>query len=125
VALIDALLAAHQAPPRPPLAGLPPPAPFPHPAQVVRGSVAAVSIGLLEGEVLLDLAYREDKDADVDLNLVMTGAGEFIEVQAGGEESTFRRDQLERLLDVGAQGIAAVTAKQREALGADWPLPPR
>jgi ribonuclease PH len=84
--------------------------------------VAAVSIGLLDGEALLDLPYTEDRDADVDLNLVMTGAGEFIEVQAGGEESTFRREQLDRLLDLGAQGVAAITARQREALGARWPL---
>jgi ribonuclease PH len=119
VALADALAAAHAAPP-----GLPA-VPFPAPAEVVRDSVAAVSIGLLGGEVLLDLAYGEDKGADVDLNLVMTGAGAFVEVQAGGEEATFRRDQLDRLLEVGAAGVAAVTARQREALGADWPLPAR
>ncbi len=122
VALLDALLAAHKSPPRPAQPGLST-LPFPAPAEVVRDSVGAVSIGLLKGDVLLDLAYREDRDADVDLNLVMTGAGAFIEVQAGGEEATFRRDHLDRLLEVGAGGIAAVTAAQRLALGADWPLP--
>ena len=76
----------------------------------MRGSVAAVSVGLLDGAELLDLDYREDKDADVDLNLVMTGAGDFIEVQAGGEEATFRRDQLDRLLNLGKLGVDAVTA---------------
>jgi ribonuclease PH len=64
----------------------------------------------------------EDRDADVDLNLVMTGAGDLIEVQAGGEEATFRRDQLDRMLEVGGLGVAAITAAQRAALGAEWPL---
>jgi ribonuclease PH len=118
VALVDALHAAHSNPPR--SGALP--MPFPRPAEVVRDSVAAVSIGLLGGAVLLDLDYSEDKDAEVDLNLVMTGAGELIEVQAGGEEATFRREQLDRMLEVGARGVAAVTARQREALGAEWPL---
>jgi len=61
------------------------------PSAVVRGSVAAVSVGLLDHATLLDLDYSEDKDADVDLNLVMTGAGEFIEVQGSCEEATFSR----------------------------------
>jgi ribonuclease PH len=64
----------------------------------------------------------EDRDADVDLNLVMTGGGDFIEVQAGGEEATFSQGQLQRLLDLGKHGIAAVTAAQRLALGRNWPL---
>jgi ribonuclease PH len=85
---------------------------------VVRGSVAAVSVGLCDGAELLDLDYTEDKDADVDLNLVMTGAGDMIEVQAGGEEATFRRDQLDRLLTLGKLGIDAITRAQRDALGA-------
>jgi ribonuclease PH len=91
-------------------------------AGVVTDSVAAVSVGLLGGGELLDLDYAEDKDADVDLNLVMTGSGRFVEVQAGGEEATFGRDQLDRLLDLGKRGIDAVTALQRQALGAAWPL---
>ena len=88
---------------------------------MVRGSVAAVSVGLLNGVELLDLDYREDRDADVDLNLVMTG-DDFIEVQAGGEEATFRRDQLDRLLRLGKLGVDAVTLLQRQALGPKWPL---
>jgi ribonuclease PH len=89
---------------------------------LVADSVAAVSVGLLGGGELLDLDYGEDRDADVDLNLVMTGSGRFVEVQAGGEEATFGRDQLDRLLDRGKRGIDAITALQRQALGAAWPL---
>jgi ribonuclease PH len=91
-------------------------------AAIVRGSVAAVSVGLCGEEALLDLDYREDVDADVDFNLVMTGAGQFIEVQGGGEEATFSRGQLDRVLKLGKLGIDAITARQRQALGANWPL---
>ena len=91
-------------------------------SDVVRGSVAAVSVGLCDGAELLDLDYAEDKDADVDLNLVMTGGGDIIEVQAGGEEATFSLEQLGRLLELGKRGIDAILRGQREALGADWPL---
>ncbi len=115
LAIVDALHASAARP-----AGLLPPLPAPH--QIVRGSIAAVSIGLLAGVELLDLDYREDSAADVDLNLVMTGGGAFVEVQAGGEEATFDRAQLDRLLDLGAHGVAAVTAAQRSALGSEWPL---
>lgn len=88
---------------------------------VVRSSVAAVSVGLVEGEERLDLEYVEDRDAEVDLNLVMTGAGQFIEVQGSGEEATFTRKQLDRLLELGEAGIRAITAEQKKALGAIWP----
>ena len=121
VALVDALTTLHQAPPRKTPPGMLPPAPFPAPSAVIRDSVAAVSIGVLAAEVLLDLCYVEDRDADVDLNLVMTGSGEFIEVQAGGEEATFSREQLDRLLAVGAKGIVDVTQAQRQALAERWP----
>jgi ribonuclease PH len=83
---------------------------------VLRGSVAAVSVGLLGDEELLDLDYTEDKDADVDFNLVMTGTGQFIEVQGSGEEATFSRSQLDRLLKLGKLGIDAITAQQRKTL---------
>jgi ribonuclease PH len=89
---------------------------------IIRGSVAAVSVGLLGEEELLDLDYSEDKDVDVDFNLVMTGAGEFIEVQGSGEEATFSRSQLDRLLKLGKLGIDAVTAVQRKTLGSLWPV---
>jgi ribonuclease PH len=84
--------------------------------------VAAVSVGLLDGQELLDLDYREDKDADVDLNLVMTGTGALIEVQAGGEEATFSRPQLDNLLSLGKKGIETITRAQRTALGSNWCL---
>jgi ribonuclease PH len=96
--------------------------PLPRPGQVLRGSVAAVSVGLLDDVELLDLDYSEDKDAEVDLNLVMTGAGQFIEVQGTGEEATFTRGQLDRMLKLGKLGIDLITGRQREALGANWPL---
>ena len=91
-------------------------------AGIVRGSVAAVSVGLLNEVELLDLDYFEDKDVDVDFNLVMSGAGEFIEVQGSGEEATFNRGQLDRLLNLGKVGVDAISAAQREALGPTWPL---
>ena len=89
---------------------------------VLRDSVAAVSVGLWEGQAFLDLDYREDKDADVDLNLVMTGSGQIVEVQAGGEEATFSTDHLDSLLKLGKAGIAQIAAAQRASLSADWPL---
>jgi ribonuclease PH len=92
------------------------------PGAIVRDSVAAVSVGLLGDRELLDLDYSEDKDADVDLNLVMTGSGRFVEVQGTGEEATFSRQQLDRLLRLGEAGIAAITEAQRLALGRTWPL---
>ncbi len=121
VALIDALAALQGREARKPggKESLPP---LPAPAEVVTGSVAAVSVGLLGGAELLDLDYEEDKDAEVDLNLVTTGDGRLIEVQGSGEEATFSREQLARLLDLGKLGIDAVTALQRQALGPAWPL---
>jgi ribonuclease PH len=92
------------------------------PALVLRGSVAAISVGLWKDHELLDLDYGEDKDADVDLNLVMTGAGQFIEVQGSGEEATFSRSQLDRMLRLGKVGIDVITESQRRALGNNWPL---
>jgi ribonuclease PH len=92
------------------------------PAVSVRDSVAAVSVGLLNDVELLDLDYAEDKDAEVDLNLVMTGSGQFVEVQGTGEEATFSRGQLDRLLKLGKLGIDTITHQQHLALGANWPL---
>jgi ribonuclease PH len=90
--------------------------------EILRDSVAAVSVGLLDDQEILDLDYAEDKDAEVDMNLVMTGSGQFIEVQGTGEESTFSRSQLDRLLKLGKLGIEAITKHQRDALGSNWPL---
>ncbi|MBL8800210.1 MAG: ribonuclease PH [Planctomycetia bacterium] len=92
------------------------------PSAIIRDSVAAISVGLLDDVELLDLAYVEDKDAEVDMNLVMTGQGQFVEVQGTGEEATFSRSQLDRLLKLGKVGIDQITAEQRKALGGNWPL---
>jgi ribonuclease PH len=89
---------------------------------VVTDSVAAISVGIVEGEERLDLEYVEDRDAEVDMNLVMTGSGRFIEVQGAGEEATFTADQLMRLIALGAEGVKEVTRFQRESLGDAWPL---
>jgi len=75
-------------------------------------SVAAVSVGLCGGEQLLDLAYTEDKDAEVDFNVVMTGRGQFVEVQGAGEESTFTNDQLQSLLVLAQQGLKELASLQ-------------
>jgi len=122
IALIDALIAERKSSPTQSVGTKGLLAPLPAVPEIVRSSVAAVSVGLLDGQTLLDLDYSEDKDADVDLNLVMTSDGDFIEVQAGGEEATFSRKQLDNLLDLGKQGIDAITRAQRAALGSNWPL---
>ena len=75
-------------------------------------SVAAVSVGILGGAELLDLAYVEDKDAEVDFNVVMTGRGEFVEVQGTGEEATFTHDQLQSLLVLAMDGIQQLASLQ-------------
>src|SRR4051794_27752386 len=123
VALVDALHTLHERADAYRTPSGVPLSPPPLPAAVLRDSVAAISVGLLDGEELLDLEYREDKDAEVDFNLVMTGGGRYVEVQGGGEEATFTREQLDRLLHLGQQGVAAVTAAQRAALGDRWPFP--
>lgn len=83
----------------------------------LRQLVAAVSVGICEGVPLLDLNYLEDKDASVDMNLVMTADGQFVEVQGSGEESTFSADEFTAMLALGQQGIAELIALQRQALG--------
>ena len=79
-------------------------------------SVAAVSVGLFEGQALLDLAYVEDKDAEVDANVVMTGRGQFVEVQSSGEQSTFSHEQLQSLLALAQKGLQELTVLQGEFL---------
>lgn len=91
--------------------------------QILRDSVAAVSVGVVDGVELLDLDYREDRDAEVDFNAVMTGRGQFVEVQGAGEEATFSRDQLLRLLDLATLGIAEIIKQQRQVLGIDGDVP--
>lgn len=89
---------------------------------VFQTNVAAVSVGVVGGELLLDLDYAEDSTAQVDMNVVMTGAGAFIEVQGTAEGRTFDRAQLNAQLDLAQRGIAELTELQRQALGEDWPL---
>ncbi|MFO8192606.1 MAG: ribonuclease PH [Bacillota bacterium] len=79
--------------------------------------LAAVSVGLLAGEALLDLNYKEDSSAAVDMNIVMTGSGEMVEVQGSAEESPFSRSQLDYFLDLAEEGIAKICACQKELLG--------
>ena len=79
--------------------------------------VAAVSVGVVQGETLLDLCYLEDKDAEVDANLVVAEPDTFVEVQGTGEHGTFTRAQLDAILDVGLAGIRQIVAAQRAALG--------
>jgi ribonuclease PH len=88
---------------------------------IVRDSVGAISVGVVDQEERLDLEYLEDRDADVDMNLVMTGSGRFIEVQGSGEEATFTREQLFQLIELGRSGIAEVTRLQKAILGTAWP----
>jgi len=82
----------------------------------LRDSVAAVSVGLVEGEARLDLCYEEDAGAEVDCNIVMTGDGRLVEVQGTAEGAPFDRKQLDELLDLAASGIAELTEIQRAAL---------
>ena len=92
------------------------------PPCVLLDSVAAVSAGTVDGTNRLDLDYPEDVAAEVDFNLVMTGRGQFVEVQGTGEGATFSRQQLDDLLQLGRAGIERLTALQREALGPLWVL---
>jgi ribonuclease PH len=80
-------------------------------------SVAAVSVGIVDGEPRLDLCYEEDSAAGTDMNVVCTGDGGFVEIQGTAEQEPFGRDLLDRLLDLGVAGCAELTRRQREALG--------
>lgn len=86
-------------------------------ASPILHPVAAVSVGIVKGQALLDLNYLEDVAASVDMNLVMNAAGEFIELQGTGEESTFTSLQLAEMLTVGRRGIDQLLEAQRRALG--------
>jgi len=109
IALVDALRSIKRQ--------LPDPNRFP-----LRDSVAAVSVGVVDKKVVLDLDYEMDFAADVDMNVVMTGQGEYVELQGTGEEATFSDQQLTQLLKLGRQGIHQLTGVQRDALGKAWPF---
>jgi ribonuclease PH len=90
-------------------------------ASPIRDHVAAVSVGLVEGRPLLDLDYAEDSGCDTDMNVVMTGAGGFIEVQGTAEGAAFTQAQLDALLDLARAGIARLVTAQKQALARGWP----
>jgi ribonuclease PH len=106
IALIDALRAKLSAKTRLPM----------------RGSIAAVSVGIVDGQPMLDLDYKEDSSASVDMNVVMTGTGKFVEIQGTGEEATFSDKQLGAMLKLARQGIQRLTQLQKNALGRRWPF---
>ena len=85
-------------------------------ADPIRDHCAAVSVGMIAGVPTLDLSYDQDAGAEVDLNVVMTGSGRLIEVQGTAEGKPFGRDDLDRMLDLAAAGIAALCAAQKAAL---------
>jgi ribonuclease PH len=96
---------------------------LPNPRQFpLRDSVAAVSVGICDGRTALDLDYVEDVAASVDMNVVMTGAGQFVEIQGTGEEATFSDKELASMLRLARTGIKKLTAEQKRALGRQWPF---
>jgi ribonuclease PH len=109
IALVDCLRSVQK--------DLPDPERFPQ-----TDSIAAVSVGIVEGKPVLDLEYAQDVDADVDMNVVMTGAGRFVEIQGTGEEATFGDEELAALLKLAKSGIRELAAIQRTALGKHWPF---
>ncbi len=92
------------------------------PSKILLGSIAAISVGICKGEPLLDLDYSEDSTAEVDLNVVMNGQGNFVEIQGTAEQKTFSRSQLDQQLTLAEKGIVELTSIQREILGKMWPL---
>ncbi len=87
-------------------------------SSVLTDSVAAISVGIVDGRPCLDLDYSEDSTAQVDMNVVMTGTGKLVEVQGTAEQGTFERTELDLLLDLATKGITELTAEQEKALGA-------
>jgi ribonuclease PH len=84
---------------------------------VLTGTVAAISVGMVEGEPALDLDYVEDSAAEVDMNVVRTSDGRYIEIQGTAESTPFRRERLNDLLELADRGIDALQARQRDVLG--------
>ena len=84
-------------------------------SKALAGSVAAVSVGIVDGEPLLDLEYTEDSTAEADMNVVMTGDGRLVEVQATAEGAPFTREELDELLDLASGGIAEIARAQEDA----------
>ncbi|MCK9554543.1 ribonuclease PH [bacterium] len=82
----------------------------------VRDYIAAVSVGVVGSEILVDLSYQEDFSAEVDMNVVMTGKGKFVEVQGSGEESVFSREQLDEMLLLASNSVSKIINRQKKAL---------
>jgi ribonuclease PH len=85
-------------------------------AAPIRDYVAAISVGIVEGEILLDLAYEEDSQAEVDMNFVMTGGRKIVEVQATAEQHPFDEGQLKKMMEFAGRGIETLIARQRSVL---------
>jgi len=83
---------------------------------LVKDFVAAISVGIVNGELFLDLSYEEDSKAEVDMNVVMTGKGEFIEIQGTAERKSFNKDQMDRMLGLAKKGIEELVDTQRNLL---------
>jgi ribonuclease PH len=82
----------------------------------IRDHLAAISVGIYKDKCVLDLDYPEDRDASVDANVVITGSGEFVEVQSSGEEATYSRSQLDELLGLAEKGIGELIQAQKAKL---------
>jgi ribonuclease PH len=82
----------------------------------IQDSVAAVSVGLIDGKILLDLSYEEDSRADVDMNFVMTGSGKFVEIQGTAESAPFTNKQMERMTQIAQDGIRELIKAQTQVL---------
>jgi ribonuclease PH len=95
---------------------LPDPAVYP-----LRDSIAAVSVGIVDGKAVTDLDYPMDFAASVDMNVVMTGQGQFVEIQGTGEESTFSENELADLIKLAKKSIGELTELQKKSLGKQWP----
>jgi ribonuclease PH len=85
-------------------------------ADPIKDSVAAVSVGIIDGKVILDLSYEEDSRADVDMNFVMTGSGKFVEVQGTAESAPFTSKQMERMTEMAQEGIRELIKTQKRVL---------
>ncbi|HTN76490.1 MAG TPA: ribonuclease PH [Pirellulaceae bacterium] len=88
----------------------------------LKDSIAAISVGIVGGKPTLDLDYAQDVSAEVDMNVVMTGSGRFVEIQGTGEEATFSDSELAAMLKLAKSGIAQLKEVQQKALGKHWPF---
>lgn len=92
------------------------------PDLLLKDYVAATSVGIIRGEILLDLNYQEDSQADVDMNVIMTSRGKFLEIQGTGENIAFSMEQLNKMLDLSKKGIGLLIEKQKEVLKDQIPI---